>query len=208
MPVDLISPYAAIAEAVAALLAPHAEVVLHDLRSGRIAGLWHALSGRRIGDASLLDDDPGLYEETPVLGPYAQTGPRGERFKSVTATLPGLQLGGPPIGLLCINLDVSNLERARDVLAALASVTSPQPASLFAKDWREHAQAVMHDWLRAQGVALAGLTRTDRIALMAAMDRHGCFETRRAVEHVAGLIGVSRAAAYGYLAQARKETDA
>ena len=54
---DLFAVHRPIAQAIAALLHPHAEVVIHDLRSGRIVDLWNAFSHRQAGDESLLGDD-------------------------------------------------------------------------------------------------------------------------------------------------------
>src|SRR6185437_14175348 len=110
-----------------------------DLSTGKIAGIWNALSGRRIGDPSLLEDDPADYAAAPVLGPYEKTGPGGAHLKSVTAVLPGV--AGSPAGLLCINLDVSHLEKAAALLAAFVTpAAQEQPPALFRRDWREAAQ--------------------------------------------------------------------
>jgi predicted transcriptional regulator YheO len=198
-----LSAYVPVAASISALLHPHGEVVLHDLTSGKIAGLWNAMSGRRIGDPSLLDDEAADYAAAPVLGPYDKTGPDGAHLKSVTAVLPGTAAGSPPAGLLCINLDVSQLEKAAALLAAFVTPRQEQPPALFRRDWREAAQAKLHAWLKARGLNAKALTREERIELIAALDGDGLFEARRAVEHVAEMIGASRAATYGYLTQAR-----
>jgi predicted transcriptional regulator YheO len=198
-----LSPYVPVAASISALLHPHGEVVLHDLTSGTIAGIWNAMSGRRAGDPSLLDDAPADYAASPVLGPYDKTGPSGARLKSVTAVLPGAQPGAAPVGLLCINLDVSQLDQAAQLLAAFVAPRQEPPAALFRRDWRETAQAKLHAWLKTRGLSAKALTREERIELIAALDADGLFEARRAVEHVAEMIGISRAAAYGYLGEAR-----
>jgi len=198
-----LSPYIPVAASISALLYPHGEVVLHDLGTGKIAGIWNALSGRRAGDSSLLDEKAADYAASPVLGPYDKTGPNGARLKSVTAVLPGAQPGSAPAGLLCINLDVSQLDRAAQLLAAFVTPRQEPPAVLFRRDWRETAQAKLHAWAKARGLNAKALTREERIALIAALDADGLFEARRAVEHVAEMIGISRAAAYGYLGEAR-----
>ena len=196
-----LSAYIPVAASISALLHPHGEVVLHDLSSGKVAGIWNAMSGRRIGDPSLLEDDPADYAAAPVLGPYEKTGPGGTHLKSVTAVLP--DAAGSPAGLLCINLDVSHLEKAAALLSAFVTPRQEQPAALFRRDWREAAQAKLHAWLKARGLSAKALTRAERIEMMAALDEDGLFEARRAVEHVAEMIGASRAAAYVYLAEAR-----
>lgn len=199
----LVERYGTVAAAISALLYPHAEVVLHDIAADRIAALWNAWSGRKVGDASMLDDDPGAIERgEPVLGPYEKTTADGRRIKSVTAVLPGAR--GRPTALLCINLDVSRLDEAMRVLAAFVAPRTERPAALFANDWRESLEYAVHEWLRAEGLALAALTRTGRVALVRALDAQGLFATRHAAQHLAGLIGASRASIYNYLAEARR----
>jgi predicted transcriptional regulator YheO len=39
-----------VGEALAALLAPHGEIALHDLAADRIVALWTPISGRSVGD--------------------------------------------------------------------------------------------------------------------------------------------------------------
>jgi predicted transcriptional regulator YheO len=202
-PLQTRCPYDAVAAAIGALLHPHAEVVVHDLSSGRIAAIWNPHSGRRVGDESLLDSQPGGEGDGPVWGPYEKTGPRGERLKSVTAALPGPE-GGAPTSLLCINLDVSHLDAALRVLSAFVSPPQPQPVSLFRADWREQIQTVLFDWLRdAGGASVRSLSRDQRTALVGHLDARGLFEARGAADHAAALLGVARTSFYNYLRAAR-----
>ena len=190
------------AAAICALLHPHAEVVLHDLSTGRSAGIWNAFSGRRVGMESLVEDDFADPAGATLLGPYEKTETDGRRLKSVTAVLPGPDRRAT--GLLCINMDVSRLDEAVRLLSAFAGTPEPQPASLFSGDWREAMNAALHDWLRERGLSLSALKRADRVVLVAELDRRGLFKTRNAAEHLAGLTGTSRASIYNYLADARR----
>lgn len=190
------------AAAIGALLYPHAEVVLHDLATRTIAGIWNAFSGRRAGMGSLVEDDFVRDGGTTLLGPYEKIGTDGRRLKSVTAVLPDGE--GRAIGLLCINMDVSRIDEAVRLLSAFAGTPQPQPASLFASDWREAMNTALHDWLRERGLSLSALTRADRVDLVAALEARGLFKTRNAAEHLAGLTGTSRTSIYNYLAAARR----
>ena len=111
---------------------------------------------------------------------------------------------GQAAGLLCINMDVSHFEAAAKLLSAFTGAAAPRPASLFAGDWREEINTALHDWLRTRGLALTALKKGDRVELVAALDRRGLFQTRNAVDHLAGLMGASRASIYNYLADARR----
>ncbi|MCF3640893.1 PAS domain-containing protein [Rhizobium sp. TRM95111] len=192
------------AAAISALLYPHAEVVLHDLASGCISAIWNAFSGRRPGMDSLVEAEfPPSGTDEKVLGPYEKTGTDGRRLKSVTAVL--RDDAGTAVGLLCINMDVSRIDDAVKLLAAFAGTPGPRPASLFEGDWREAINNALHAWLKGQGLALSALKRKERVAMVGELDRAGLFRTRNAVEHLAGLIGSSRASIYNYLAEARGE---
>ena len=196
--------HATTAAAIATLLTPHAEVVLHDLETGSIAGIWNALSGRRPGMDSLVDDALDEAGEGGVYGPYEKTGENGQRLKSVTAVLRDAH--GRAAGLLCINMDVSQFDAAARLLAAFSGAPAPRPPSLFTGDWREEINTALHEWLRGQGLALTALRKADRVALVAALDARGLFETRKAADHLAALIGASRASIYNYLADARRQS--
>jgi len=191
-----------VGSAVTSLLHPHAEVVFHDLATGRIAGMWNGFSGRRIGDASLLDAaaDADLGS---VLGPYAKTSLSGGTIRSISVVVPGPAGDDPPAGLLCINLDVSLLDQAQHLLASFVAPLNQRPAALFVGDWREALNDSVHGWLQERGLSIAALTRTERIDLVAALDVASLFNTRHSAEHAAKLIGVSRATIYVYLNEAR-----
>jgi predicted transcriptional regulator YheO len=197
----LLRCHSATAAAISALLHPHAEVVIHDLATGRVAGIWNAFSGRRPGDGSLVEDV--LDDAGATFGPYEKTGTDGRRLKSVTAVL--RDDAGRAAGLLCINMDVSQFDLAAKALAAFAGTAAPRPASLFAGGWREEINTALHAFLRERGLALAGLRKGERVELVAALDRSGLFQTRKAVDHLASLMGASRASIYNYLAEARRE---
>lgn len=199
----LLRQHAATAAAISTLLYPHAEVVLHDLETGLIAGIWNAFSGRKPGGESLVGNEIEDIGQGGVYGPYEKTGEDGRRLKSVTAVLK--DDFGQALGLLCINMDVSHFDAAARLLAAFTGAAAPRPPSLFAGDWREEINMALHDWLRSRGLALTALKKGDRVALVALLDQRGLFQTRNAVDHLASLIGTSRASIYNYLADARRE---
>ncbi|HWD12947.1 PAS domain-containing protein [Pseudochrobactrum sp. sp1633] len=192
-----------VAMAFNALLYPHAEIVLHDLKTGEIAAIWNSFSGRKSGDLSLLDDDPECYATKAILGPYEKAGDNGQKLKSVTAILRNAQ--GTAGALLCINLDVSQLDVAQRMLAAFITPQQNRPDALFARDPREQISFAFHQWLQKQQLAASALKKADKIALVSALEARGLFETRYAAEHLATLMGSSRATIYNYLSEIREQ---
>ncbi len=187
--------------AVAALLHPHGEVVLHDLASDTIAGIWNPVSGRAIGDPSLLEELPERWDRVPVQGPYAKVLADGRPVSAVSAVV--ADADGVARGLLCVNLDRSPLEGAAELLRAFAAPVAPRPPELFRRDWRERIALVVDAECRERGVARERLGRDGRREVVAALDAQGLFATRGAAEHAGRALGVSRATVYALLREAR-----
>lgn len=187
--------------AIAALLHPYAEVVLHDLASDEIVGLWNAFSGRAVGDPSLLEELPASWRVEPVQGPYRKVLADGRELSSVSALISDER--GRPRGLLCINLDRSPLLDASAVLERLARPLTGRPVELFSRDWREQIALTVDQHCRARGLRADRLTRDQRRTLVEVLDDQGLFATRHAAEHAARALGVSRATVYALLREVR-----
>jgi predicted transcriptional regulator YheO len=196
--------YVATAEAIARLLAPHAEVVLHDLAKGKILYIANCFSKRRSGDSSLTEF-ADLDLSQPVIGPYAKTNWDGRRLKSVSAVILGPR--NKPIGLLCINQDMEAFSRAAEQLASLVSMPSSVPAAttMFPADWREAVNNRVGTFLKERSVTLAGLSADDLNALLGALNRGGMFQIRHTVNYVASILGISRATLYQRLKVVRTQ---
>ncbi len=188
--------------AVAALLHPHGEVVLHDLASDTIVGIWNPVSGRAIGDPSLLEELPERWDAVPVQGPYAKVLADGRPVSAVSAVV--ADADGVARGLLCVNLDRSPLEGAAELLRAFAAPVAPRPPELFRRDWRERIALVVDSECRERGVARERLGRDGRREVVAALDGQGLFATRGAAEHAGRALGVSRATVYALLKEIRR----
>ena len=195
---------APVCEAIARLLSPHAEVVLHDPATDSVLAVWNPLSRRTVGDPSLLGE---LVELTPVgtdvYGPYPKSLPDGRRLSSVSAVIRDDE--GRPEAVLCVNVDRSAFDAAARVLAAFAAPVTTQPAALFARDWTEQLNETVAAFVRDRGATLDGLSKADRQELVAQLDSAGVFDQRRAVPTVARAMGISRSAVYQLLALTRKE---
>jgi predicted transcriptional regulator YheO len=204
-----LSRYVPVAEAIAILLKPHAEVVIHDLKSEKIAYIANNISRRQIGGSSLTDlKDIGSLDDD-VIGPYRKTNFDGRRLKSVTSVLRGQD--GTPFGLLCINFDIDPMESAREALSLLTAFqgAATQPAALFQSDWQETVNAAIAGFLAERGLAASALAKEDHVGLVEALEQEGYFAIRNLVPYLARLLGISRATVYKHLREARqKKTEA
>jgi predicted transcriptional regulator YheO len=204
----VLNRYIPIADAVALLLAPQAEVVVHNLDTQQIHYIANAFSKRRPGDPSLTEAGPELDLSDDVIGPYPKTNVDGRRLKSITTVL--RDDAGRSVGLLCINLDVEAFSKLADHIQALIAIPvhEPKPALLFDGDWREHVNGLVARFLNQRRATLSGLTSADRDDLLAALHAEGIFEIRNVTPYVADVLGLSRATIYNRLGAIRRSRAA
>lgn len=198
--------YIPVADAIAQLFRPVAEVVIHDIAGDAVFYIANPVSGRQPGDRSLLKlAGRDLDNEGPVIGPYEKAGDKGQRIRAITAVL--RDEGDDAVGLLCINLDYSAHEHALDLLESL--IRPPQesdhPEILFRNDWRDQIKLEIRAFLSDSGGTPDRLTPDIRKQLMARLEGKGLFYAKKSVEQVAAILGVSRATAYNDLNAVRKE---
>ena len=125
-----------VADGIAALFFPNAEVVIHDLANN--------LSKRKPGDDAGLEDFE-LDGGAGVTGPYEKLNWDGKKMRSVSIAARDEQ--GKPSYLLCINLSTAMFEDARNALDMFLSVTrlQPQPQQLFKDDWQDQIKTLLHE---------------------------------------------------------------
>lgn len=193
--------YKSTAEALSLLLYPHAEVVIHDLKSDRIAAIYNSFSKRKVGDESLIDEILRTKNLPDVFPPYFKTNWDGRSLKSVTSTLRDQK--GNPIGLFCINLDLSKWEEVQKFVMEWTRGMGAlgQPEILFKEDWREKINLFVSDYLRKEGMSLKFLSKDKKKELVGLLHKKGAFQAKNAAAYIADVLDMSRATIYNYLRQ-------
>jgi len=200
-----------VVDGLVATFGPLCEVVLHDYRNPEksVVALAGSVTGRAVGGAM---SEIGLRivargdEARDELNYVTRTG-TGTTVKSSTMVL--RDSTGTVFGALCVNVDVTEVDRVRGLLDALVGVADPPaeaPVTTFGDDIDSVVDALLDAHLRRQDQTWAGLDRARRLALFRGLDERGVFAVRRAIEQVAARLGISRASAYSYLSQARATT--
>lgn len=196
-----------VVDGIAATFGPVCEVVLHDYRRPEqsVVALSGAVTGRSVGGAM---SQIGMRmvargdEATDELN-YVTRTDTGKLVKSSTMLL--RDSSGAVFGALCVNVDVGAASEVHALLGALAGIgaaPAEPPVTTFGDDI-DSVVDVMLDAHRDQSWAL--LDRAGRLELFRSLDERGVFAVRRAIEQVAGRLGISRASAYSYLSQSRKQ---
>ncbi|MER6787632.1 PAS domain-containing protein [Streptomyces sp. NPDC000658] len=200
-------------DGIAATFGPVCEVVLHDYRRPErsVAAVAGAVTGRTVGGAMseigmrvLARGDDAVDE----LNYVTRTG-AGKLVKSSTMVL--RDSAGAVFGALCVNVDVTEVDRVQGLLAALAGsaeVRADPPVTAFGDDIDSVVDALLDAHLARQDQTWAGLDGPSRLALFRGLDERGVFAVRRAVEQIAARLGISRASAYTYLSRSRAARDA
>lgn len=193
-----LAAYFPVCDAISMLLQPHAEVVLHDLDSETVAYIANNFSHREIGEPSLLQEID-FRPEDRMIGPYEKVNWDGRRLKSISAVLRSPD--DRPVGVLCINMDVSHIHAAIGVLSAMSKVAVDQekPAALFKEDWHERINEYVSAWARRQGVAIADLSRSQKQQLVRELAEDGAFSGKHAAAYISRVLQMGRATVYNYL---------
>ncbi|MET1072358.1 MAG: PAS domain-containing protein [Umezawaea sp.] len=201
---DAATRLAPVCEAIARLLAPHAEVVLHDPATDRIAAIWNPVSGRSVGDPSLLGELRPAGQD--VHGPYPKSLADGRLLSSVSAVVRGAD--GDADLVLCVNVDRTAFDQAARLLAAFAAPATGRPRALFDRDWTETLNDVVGSFVREVGTPVDRLTRNQRLTVLGRLDAAGVLGQRRSAPTVARALQVSRSLLYQLLADLREDPDA
>ncbi|WP_342244126.1 helix-turn-helix transcriptional regulator [Pseudomonas sp. OTU5201] len=198
--------YRAVADAIATLFFPHAEVVLHDLRTQKIDYIANNISKRCVGDDAALEDMLSEDVDERTIGPYEKLNWDGQKIRSVSTVLRDAQ--GAPVALLCINLNISMFEAAKAALDLFLSSSKliPQPDALFRDDWQERINTFLHNWLRQRQLGLNLLTREHKRELVLALHAEGAFKGKSAANYVANVLNMGRATVYKHLKELKEES--
>ncbi|WP_375737477.1 transcriptional regulator [Pseudomonas boanensis] len=198
--------YRAIADAIANLFFPHAEVVLHDLRTQKIDYIANNISKRCIGDDAALEDMLTGEVDERNIGPYEKLNWDGQKIRSISTVLRDAM--GTPMAVLCINLNISMFESAKAALDLFLSSSKviPQPDSLFRDDWQERINTFLHNWLQQRQLGLNLLTREHKRELVLALHAEGAFKGKSAANYVANVLNMGRATVYKHLKELKEES--
>ena len=203
--VEIVAP---IVPVLAASLRPRTEVVLHDLTRmpHTIAAIAGAITGREVGgpptDLGLRTfrsdqpDDMVNYRTETADGLVLRSSSMFFRTAS-----------GKPVACLCLNSDVHDLERAKEILEALTAIGEPQPGTRgpgssvesFPSTVDDLADGIIRQAIDAIGVPPHLMKKSHKVEVVRDLDQRGFFAIREAVDVIAQRLGVSRYTIYNYL---------
>ncbi len=205
--------YQPVMRALATAAGPSVEVVLHNL-DGDDVDLGHTImaienghvTGRSVGGPSTslgLDVLKDRRADHDAFGYTAHTSD-GRQLRCSSVYFHNAD--GDIIASLCINVDLSPIQQARNVLTALlpASERTPSgPREHFGTDLVAVMDSMISDAMHEIGRPLENMSREDKITVLERLDQRGATQMRKSVEAIAKRLGISRVTAYSYLEEAR-----
>lgn len=190
------------------------EVVLHDtnnLERSVVAIANGHITGRRIGapltDLALKIVKDRQYENVDYVMDYETTSREGKPLRSATFFLKDKQ--GELQGMLCLNMDMSKLVDARDLLNKVIRAgkfdrrrrpkKEAASAECFHASIEDLTMNMVRDVLSGYDVPPERLTPAEKMNIVAELNRRGVFLIKGAVAVVAANLAASEATIYRYL---------
>lgn len=182
-----------ISEALVLLFQPFCEVIIHDLNTDTVKKVY-GTNDRKIGEPSFLNELKIDSWQTNVHGPYSKMTPDGQTIKSISIIIRDESF--KPAELMCINMDVSHFEAARNVLSNLISIPEKELNNPLANDWVERLHTFIANWATTHGIQIKNIRPDMREKLVLKLHENGVFDQKNSVLAVAKALGVSRATIY------------
>lgn len=201
---------ARVARVSVATLGPECEVVVHDLRNPEhsVVAISGDLTGRKVGapvpDPELL---PGIVD-AKVEDELRRTATTPSGRELISSTVWIRDVRGHTVGALCINMDVSGLRQARDLIQRHIGTDVPgaPPLPTFASSLAEFARTAVGAAL-AESARHGALRKAERFRVVRQLHSQGVFALRGSVDTVAAELGVSRASIYADLKELQGERE-
>lgn len=210
---EVLRLYRPVMRALATAAGPMTEIVLHNL-DGADVDLGHTIMAIENGHVT----GRAAGGPSTSLGLDVMKDRRGDHdaFGYTAFTSDGRELRcsslyfhnsvGDIIASLCINVDLSPLQQARNVLAALlppVASTATAPKEHFGTDLVAVMDSMISEAIHEIGRPVENMSRDDKITVLERLDQRGATQMRRSVEAIARRLGISRVTAYSYLEEAK-----
>lgn len=192
--------YKPMIEALVELFQPFVEIAVHDLEKGSIAAIYHNISQRKVGETSPLKElKIEVKNFPPYFAPYYKQNWDGRPLKCTSITLRNKK--GKPVGLICINVDVSFFQEGRRLLDTFLNIKeeAENPIEIFGSPIESQAQAMIQHYLDEKNLSLNHLSREQKKMLVQNLYKKGLFNFKNAAPFIAKKLKSSRATIYNYI---------
>lgn len=194
--------YEPLIQALTKLLHPFVEIAVHNLKEGKIVALYHNISRRKTGEPSPLKELKVEIKDFPdFFTPYYKQNWDGRPLKCTSITLRDNK--GRPIGLICINIDVSFFKDGYKLLEIFLKTkeSASNPIEIFGSECELQAEKVIEQFTVEANVSLNHLNRNQKKELVQKLYKKGIFNFKNAPSFIAKKLNISRASIYNHIKQ-------
>ncbi len=194
--------YKPLIEAMVELFHPFVEAAVHDLEQGKVVAIYHNISHRKIGEPSPLHELKVSVKDFPdYFAPYYKQNWNGRTLKCTSITLRNKK--GVPVGLICINMDVSFFQEGSRLIAAFLKIKdeAANPIEIFGVPVDSQTDTLIQEYLDKKSLSLNHLNREQKKELTQELYKKGVFNFKNAAPFVAKKLSTSRASIYNYIKQ-------
>ena len=207
------APFLGLMDFLGALLGPRSEIVLHDTSdlSRSVVALTHGyVSGRSVGAPAtdlVLKVLRNQRDGDDFLANYEAESATGRGFRSSTYFI--RDEAGAVIGMLCINIDDTDLVLARRALEAITATTNIMKGDAYSEKLSITVDDLTLDSVSrivsAQPVPPARMMPGEKVEAVRDLDKAGVFLLKGSVARAAAVLQISEPTVYRYLRQVRQE---
>lgn len=200
-------------EAIAAVVGPHCEVVLHDLSRGdldhSVAAIVNGhLSGRAVGGPSTNLGVEVLRDQSADHDAHGYRGRTADGRELISSSTYYRDHEGNVIAAFCLNVDLTPVQTAMTALGALLPAVredvGERPKELVGPDISSVLEEMIGEAIAHVGKPVPSLTKPERIEILRLLEDRGAFRIKRAADSVSARLGVSRVTIYSYLDEIRR----
>lgn len=198
--VSLWKSYEPFIQAMVDLFSPFVEAAVHDLEKGEVVAIYHNISQRKVGDSSPLKELKVDIDQFPkYFPPYYKQNFDGRPLKCTSITL--RDASGYPVGLICINVDVSFFQQGQELFQKFLSIQkeAQNPIEIFGGSFEEQVISMMGQYLEENHLQLLRLKREQKKELVQHLYKKGVFHFKHAAPFLAKQLHTSRASIYNYI---------
>lgn len=212
---------AGISQPLALALGEGCEVVVHDLTNldNSVYAIAGGVTGRTVGapPTNLLLQHVLDGAEGDIIGyPTTLPGERTGRSSTIIVREPGTDV---PMAALCLNIDVTNVRIAHELLGSVLKTTTAaseqKPATqgpvssagsegfgtheVFPRTVGDLTDQIVAEVIQAAGIPVDLMKKSHKLEVVAELERRGVFQVKEAVAEVASALDVTRFTIYNYL---------
>lgn len=191
----VLSDYKKLCDAFVGLIHPVIEVVIHNIRSNKICYINGTISGREVGDSSLLDIEL-LKQNGLESTQYAKLNFNGRLVKSISIAISSEYI-------ICINCDISVFQQMQSLSEHFIECKRSGPTALFKDDWQEQMHTIIYKFLRENLWNFNELKAAQKKAIVHHLFKSEVFKKKKAADYVAKVLGIGRATIFNYLKEWR-----